>query len=132
MTRPFRLRNNRERGNVASISLGRMNYLKTTLSVLGAIFLAELVPGPWSPFKGMSTEKATGLAAFAGGFIESLLSPLFWALALLFFFLFRWASKNQHTSVRVLLFWTPTVLFLAIAISFAALLAYVFLHLRRS
>ena len=62
-----------------------MVYAKGILSGLAALFLAELVPGSWSIFRGMSTEKATGLAAVAGGLVESIFSPLFWILAALFF-----------------------------------------------
>ena len=109
-----------------------MNYLKAALSVLGAVFLAEFLPALWWMLRNTNGEKATGLAVIPGGFVESLLSPLFWVLAALFFFLFRWASKSQHISVRALLFWMPTVLFLAIGILLGAFVGYAFLHIRRS
>ena len=52
-----------------------MDYVKGILSGLVAIIIAELVPGSWSVVRGMSGSKATGLAAVAGGLIESILSP---------------------------------------------------------
>lgn len=53
-----------------------MNYLKSILSALVAIILAELVPGSWSLLREISKEKATGLAAVAGGLVESILLSL--------------------------------------------------------
>jgi hypothetical protein len=48
-----------------------MAYAKGILSGLAAILLAEIVPG--GPlFSVISTEKATGPAALAGGLVESL------------------------------------------------------------
>jgi hypothetical protein len=73
-----------------------MNYVKGILSGLAAMFLAQCV-GPWSMFKGISEQKATGLGAVAGG----LRSPLFWTLALLFFALFLAASRLGNKILRV-------------------------------
>jgi hypothetical protein len=54
-----------------------MNYVKGILSGLAAIFLAEFVPGPWSMFKGISQQKATGLGVATAGIMGSAFSPLF-------------------------------------------------------
>jgi hypothetical protein len=67
-----------------------MNYVKGILSGLAAIFLAEFVPGPWSMFKGIREQKATGLGAVATGIMGSAFSPLFRTLALLFFLIATW------------------------------------------
>jgi hypothetical protein len=83
-----------------------MNYVKGILSGLAAIFLAEFVPGPWSMFKGISEQKATGLGVAAAGIMGSAFSPLFWTLALLFFALLYAASRLGNKILRVILFWT--------------------------
>lgn len=106
-----------------------MAYFKIILSGVAALLLAEFV-GPWSMFRGMSTEKATGLAAVAGGFVESMLSPLFWVLAILFFAMFFYASRLGNKALRVLLFWTPALLLSTVVVLFAALI-FVVLHYPR-
>jgi hypothetical protein len=109
-----------------------MNYVKAILSGLAAIFLAEFVPGPWSMFKGISEQKATGLGAVAGGLMESAFSPLFWTLVLLFFALFFAASRLGNKILRVFLFWIPTLTVSALGTAIVALITYfvVFIHFR--
>ena len=109
-----------------------MIYAKGILSGLAALFLAEFVPGSWSVFKGISTEKATGLAAVAGGLVESIFSLLFWILAALFFALFFCASRLESNLLRVFLFWIPTLTVSTIAISIATLFTYMFIYFRNS
>jgi len=109
-----------------------MNYIKSILSGLAAIILAECVPGSWSVFRGISQEKATGLAAVAGGLVESVSSPLFWILAVMFFALFFAASRLKNKLLRVFLFWIPTLTVSALSIAIVALFAYLFIHFRRS
>ena len=101
-----------------------MNYVKPILSAATAIILAECVPGPWSAFRGMGNSKATGLAAVAGGFMASLFSPLFWALAVLFFAMFFAASKLGSKVLRVLFFWIPTLTVSGASVMIVALVAY--------
>jgi hypothetical protein len=72
-----------------------MTYFKGLLSFLAALFLAEFAM-PWSVFRGISQEKATGLGAVAGGFAESLFSPLFWIVVILFFGLFFAAGQARQ------------------------------------
>jgi len=107
-----------------------MVYAKGILSGLAALFLAELVPGSWSIFRGMSTEKATGLAAVAGGLVESIFSPLFWILAALFFALFLWASRLGNKFLRVLLFWIPTLTVSTLGLAVVTLFTYMFIRFR--
>jgi hypothetical protein len=76
---------------------------------LVAIVLSESVPGPWSAFRGMGQDKATGLAAVAGGLAESVFSPRSWILAVVFFALFFVAGRLRNKLLRVFLFWTPTL-----------------------
>ena len=105
-----------------------MEYFNGILSGAAAIFLAEFVPGPWSIFRGISGQKATGLAAIAAGVLESLFSPLFWLLAILFFAVFFRASRLQSNLLRALLFWIPTLLVSTLGFAFAALCVYVFVR----
>jgi hypothetical protein len=107
-----------------------MNYVKGILSGLAAIFLAEFVPGPWSMFRGISEQKATGLGAVAGGLMESAVSPLFWTLAFLFFALFFAASRLGNKILRVFLFWIPTLTVSVLGMAIVALFTYLFIHFR--
>ncbi len=107
-----------------------MDYVKGILSGLSAIFLAEAVPGPWSIFKGISEQKATGLGAVAGGLTNSAFSPFFWALSILFFSLFFLASRLGNGILRVFLFWIPTLTVSVLGMATVGLLTYVFVHFR--
>lgn len=98
-----------------------MDYVKGILSGLVAIISAELVPGSWSVVRGMSGSKATGLAAVAGGLVESILSPLFWILALALFALFFAASRLENKLLRIFLFWIPTLTVSSFSLAIVAL-----------
>ena len=108
-----------------------MNYFKGILSGIAAIFLAECIPGYWSVFRGISQEKATGLGAVAGGLVESIFSPLFWILAVLFFAFFFAASRFGNKLLRVFLFWIPTLLFSTLWVALLALFTYVLVRYRQ-
>src|SRR6266700_291925 len=86
-----------------------MVYAKNTLCMLTAILAGLFGPGFWIAFRGISQEKATGLAAVAGGLLESLLSPLSWILAIVVFGLLFAASHLGSKGLRVLLFWIPSL-----------------------
>ena len=107
-----------------------MAYFKGFLSFIAALFLAEFVPWPW--FRGISQEKATGLAAVAGGFAESLFSPLFWVVVILFFGLFFAAGRLGNKILRILLFWLPTITLSTLTLTMLALFVFVFIRFRRS
>jgi ABC-type Na+ efflux pump permease subunit len=106
-----------------------MNYVKGVLSGLAALALAEFV-GPWSMFKGISEQKATGLGAVAGGLMWSAFSPLFWTLALLFFALLFAASRLGNKILRVFLFWIPTLTVSVLVVAIVALFTYASIHFR--
>jgi hypothetical protein len=107
-----------------------MDYVKGILSGLSAIFIAECIPGRWSIFRGISEQKATGLGAVAGGLTGSALSPLFWALAILFFSLFFVASRLGSKVLRIFLFWIPTLTVSVLGTALVALYTYVLIHFR--
>ena len=57
------------------------------VSALAGIFIGLLVSGLIFSIRNISTSKATGLSATAGGLTTTLFTPLFWILPILFFFL---------------------------------------------
>jgi hypothetical protein len=81
-------------------------------------------------FSGHGGHKATGLAAVAGGLAESVFSPLFWVLVVLFFALFIAASGLGNKLFRLFLFWIPTLTVSVFGIVIVALFSYVFLRFR--
>lgn len=105
-----------------------MNYLKGIVSALAALFVTLCIPGPWSPFRGLSSEKATGIAVFVGSFF----SPWFWIVAIVVFGLFFAASHLQNRFLRVLLFWLPAGTTSLLSVASATFVTYVFLHIRHS
>jgi len=108
-----------------------VTYLRGVLCAVAAIFVALLGPGLLGAFRALGQQKATGLGAVAGGLLESLLSPQFWILAILFFCLFFAASRLSSKTLRVVLFWTPTVVFSTLGFGFVALVTYLWLHFRQ-
>ncbi len=107
-----------------------MKYVTNALSAAGAIFVAEFILALWWMFRNANAEKATGMGLVAWGFVGSLVSPLFWVLALLFFFLFFYASKLQSSALRVLLFWIPAVFCSSLGLLFVGMFAYLFVRFR--
>ena len=107
-----------------------MNFLRTTLTILAAVFAAALIPTLWAMIQQLGSQRQTGIGAVAGGVSELLLSPVFWVLALLFFFFFLRMSKVANETVRILFFWIPTVAATSIGVLFVAGLTYLFLHFR--
>lgn len=69
---------------VAILGANLVTIVRGTLSALAAVFVGLLGPGLFFAFRGINNSKATGLAAVAGGFLESLFSPWFWLLAISF------------------------------------------------
>jgi hypothetical protein len=102
-----------------------MDYVKGILSGLAAIFIAEFAFS-WPFFRG---SKATGLAALAATFVESIFSPRFWIVGVLLFGLFFTASRSR-TILRVLFFWIPTLVVSALGFAFLGLCTYLFIHFR--
>lgn len=105
-----------------------MTYLKGALSAVAAIFVALLGAGGF--LKGISEQKATGLGAVAGGFMQAFLSPLFWILAISFFALFLAASRLSSKALQVLLFWIPTIIISTLGSGLFALFTYAWWHSR--
>jgi hypothetical protein len=96
-----------------------MDYVKGTLSGLAAIFIAEFAF--FWPF--LRESKATGMAAIAALFVESILSPRLWIFAVLLFGVFFAASRGS-TILRALFFWIPTVVISALGFAVLAMYTY--------
>jgi hypothetical protein len=108
-----------------------MTIVRGTLSALAAVFGGLLGPGLFFALRGINNSKATGLAAVAGGFLESLFSPLFWILAVSLFALFFAASRLSSKPLRILLFWTPVTAISILGLGIFSLFAYAWIHFRR-
>ena len=108
-----------------------MTTLRGALSAVPAMFVALLGPGLIFTFRGINNSKATGLAAVAGGFLESLFSPLFWILAVSFFALFFAASRLSNKPLRILLFWTPVTAISILGLGIFSLFTFAWIHFRR-
>jgi hypothetical protein len=105
--------------------------LRGVLSAVAAIFVAVLGPGLVVAFRGINNSKATGVAAIAGGLLESFFSPLCWILAVLFFALFFAASRLSSKPMRILLFWTPVTVISMLGLCIFSLITYVWIHFRQ-
>ena len=105
-----------------------MTYLRIALSGFAAIFIGIECGGHF--LKGIGEQKATGLGVVSGGLLASLFSPVAWILAVACFALFFSASRLTNRALRVLLFWTPTLLICTLGFSLVALLTYVWAHSR--
>jgi hypothetical protein len=99
-------------------------YTKGFMSAIAAVYLGLMLPAFLNMFKGISEQKATGLGAITGGFLESVFSPWFWLLTVSFFAVFFTTSRAHNKFLRVLFFWIPTVFFSSIAILSVGLFTY--------
>ena len=108
-----------------------MTTLRGFLSAVAAIFVALLGPGLVFALRGINNSKATGLAAVAGGLVESLFSPLFWILAVSFFALFFAAGRLSSKPLRILLFWIPVAAISILGLSIFSLFIFLWIHFRR-
>jgi hypothetical protein len=97
-----------------------MTYLKVILSAVAAGLFALMVPGVYFLFWSVRSQTVTGLAGVAGGLSETLLSPLFWILAIVLFLLFFAASRLPAAALRIRFFWTPAAVASALSLLLVA------------
>jgi hypothetical protein len=109
-----------------------MTTLRGVLSGVAAVFVSLLGPGLVFALRGINNSKATGLAAVVGEALESLLSPLFWILAVSFFALFFAASRLSSKPLRIHLFWTPVTAISILGLGIFSLLTFAWIHFRRA
>jgi ABC-type Na+ efflux pump permease subunit len=90
---------------------------------------------PWFVFAlqhPSDSQRATGIAALVFMGLDKLASPLFWIIAIPLFVAFFAASRLGSKTLRVILFWTPTVLVSALGFGFFSLVLALWLHSRNS
>jgi hypothetical protein len=105
-----------------------MAILKVILSGITAITLV-LVGWPLILlYPTMKSEKATGLAAVAGGLTAALHTPQFWLSGLLLFLLFWYVGRLPNKILRVVLFWIPTIFVTVVGCLIFALVTYAYMH----
>jgi hypothetical protein len=107
-----------------------MKVFRVVLCAVAAFSSGELLFAVVEFARDLSPHHATGLTAVLGQFLESFFSPIFWLLAILFFFLFRAASRLNRKQLRLLFFWIPTVGATLLSISLASFFTVLWLHLR--
>jgi hypothetical protein len=104
--------------------------LRGLVSALATIFVALLASGLIFSIRNISTSKATGLSAIAGGLTPILFTPFFWIFAILFFFLFLAASRLGSRVLRVFFFWVPATAISTLGIAIFALMAFARIRFR--
>lgn len=102
-------------------------YVKTLLGAVASLFLAILFP-TFALLRGISSEKATGLAAVAGGLMEGGFSPWFWIFYVLFFTTLYLTGNLASKFLRIILFWIPTLLICLAGLSLWTLFVYLARH----
>ena len=108
-----------------------MDYLKGVVATIGAFFLAMFVPTSWTLVHGLSAERGTGLAVVAGTTLDSIVSPWFWPLGLLFSAAFYFSGRLENKPLRVLLFWIPTIVASAMGFGLSVLVTIVWARFQR-
>ena len=109
-----------------------MTYVRGCLSGLASLFLAGFVLVYITTFQDMSQTKAIGLGALAGGLVESIFSPLFWLLAILFFAVFFATGRLTSSVFRILLFWLPAIGIASLGLGLLGWFAVLMMRIRRS
>jgi hypothetical protein len=109
-----------------------MTYAKGCLSGIAALLLAALVVALTTAFRGVSQDKAIGLAVIPAMMLESVVSPLFWLLAPAFFAVFFATGRLTNGALRGLLFWFPTLFVSSLGIGLLSWFAILMVRLKRS
>lgn len=104
--------------------------MRGIVSALAGIFVALFAPGLIFSIRNVSTSKATGLSATAGGLTGILFTPLFWVFAILFFFLFLAASRLGSRVLRAFLLWVPATAISTLGVAIFALMVFAWIRSR--
>jgi hypothetical protein len=105
-----------------------MIYVKSILSAIAALFSSMLTVAFMGPFKGVSEQRAVGVAALAGGLVETCSSPVFWVVTMLLFAAIFAASQIKNQILQVIVFWIPTLFVSTMAFGMALLITVGVLH----
>ncbi len=109
-----------------------MTYVRGCLAGLAALFLSGFVLMFITAFREASQNKAIGLAVFPIWLIDSVRSPLFWLLAILFFAVFFATGRLTSSVFRVLLFWLPAIGIASVGLGLLGWFAVLMMRIRRS
>jgi hypothetical protein len=109
-----------------------MAYARVLFSGFSAILIALLAPLSMFATRHQGESHAYGVGFIALKGFERFVSPWFWALAIPLFVLFFAASRLRSKLLRVLLFWTPTVLTTTAAFGVCSLVLALWLRFRNS
>ena len=107
-----------------------MTPMRALLAGFASFFLAEYVFAYFKYFRFLSGQKAIGVGVLKAIVLESLLSPLFWAVAILSVGIFLIAGRLANGALRTAFFWIPAILINTLGFGFLTLLAIAILVLR--
>lgn len=102
-------------------------YIRLLLTALSSLFGAVLLPTLVWLFRHVGN-RATGIAAAAGGLIELAFSPGFWIAFIAFLSGFYITGKLERKSMRVVFFWIPSILICVLGFALWGMLLYAFAH----
>jgi len=108
-----------------------MVYVKAILSGMTAVIATELLT-IWWVLRPWSSQKATGIELIFAVLRASLVHAQPWILAIFLFATFFAASRLDSKTLRVVLFWIPTVTISCIRITLVSLVAHVITQFKNS
>ena len=108
-----------------------MVYVKAILSTMAAVIATELLT-IWWVFRPWSSQRAVGIAAIFAVLKASLVHVLPWALAIFLFATFFATSRLDSRTLRVVLFWIPTVAVSSLGIMLVSSVAYLLARFKNS
>ena len=108
-----------------------MVYAKAILTGMAAVIATELLT-IWWVLRPWSSQKAIGMELLFSVLRASLVHAQPWILAIFLFATFFAASRLDSKTLRVVLFWIPTVTISCIGITLVTIVAYVITQFRNS
>jgi hypothetical protein len=108
-----------------------MLYVKAILSGMTAVIATELL-AIWWVLRPWSSQKATGIGLIFGILKASLVHAQPWILAIFLFAIFFAAGGLGSKTLRVVLFWIPTVAISCIGITLVSSVAYLMTQSKNS
>jgi hypothetical protein len=108
-----------------------MLYVKAILSGMTAVIATELLT-LWWVLRPWSSQEATGISLIFTVLKASLVHAQPWILAIFLFATFFAASRLDSKTLRVALFWIPTVTVSCIGITLVSSVAYLMTRFKNS
>jgi hypothetical protein len=108
-----------------------MVYVKAILSAMTAVIATELLT-IWWVLRPWSSSKATGIDLIFAVLRASLVHAQPWILAILLFAIFFAASRLDSKTLRVVLFWIPTVTISCVGLTLVPSVAYLITKFKNS